>query len=218
MRCLMQHLLRFRHAGMGNIMWLSSLVVLVTWPVMAAWLSANPALLVAHCLLDPPTCQTSFRLPLHMLYNSGLQPLSTRQTGQQLSSLWRPGDGGGCGVSARWLRAPALCSEVMASLTSQSPDITQNVERVKTLKINHVHWITANKLRFHQLSEKPPKAKASIRRHCPPAVAAALCGMPAFSSDVTSNLHSVCIPMASACVWLPLHIGVMCCWDGVHHG
>lgn len=74
--------------------------------------------------------------------------------------------------------------------------------------------VTANKPQLHQqLSEMSLKAKASICCYlCPPAVAVALCGMPAFSSDVTSSLHSVWIPMASSL--FGCHTTLVLCYAG----
>lgn len=85
------------------------------------------------------------------------------------------------------------------------------------LLFSHRLCITPNKSQLcQQLSEMSFKAEVSIWRQCcylcPPAVAAALCGMPAFSSDVTSSLYSVWIPLASSL--FDCHTTLALCYAG----
>lgn len=62
---------------------------------------------------------------------------------------------------------------------------------------------------------KPKRLYETALYHCPPALAAALCGRPASSSDVTSSLHSVCIPMASS--FFGCHTTLVLCLAGTLH-
>lgn len=62
---------------------------------------------------------------------------------------------------------------------------------------------------------KPKRLYETALYHCPPALAAAFCGRPASSSDVTSSLHSVRIPMASS--FFGCHTTLVLCLAGTLH-
>lgn len=78
--------------------------------------------------------------------------------------------------------------------------LTMNTTHLRHLSLNECGifypWVASQKTHHtkQKLSEMSPKNTSIRRQRCylrPPAAAAALCGMPAFASDVTSSLHRV---------------------------
>ncbi len=85
------------------------------------------------------------------------------------------------------------------------------------IQIRLFYPLLASQLQIYQLPSKMSlKAEVCIeRQHCylsSPAVVSALCGMPVISSDVTSSLHSVSIPLASSL--FSCHATLVPCYTG----